>query len=134
MIWMKLLWSVVLKHWRYFALLAVALTVFLYWHGRTERIHALEAQNMDLQIEVQNLLHEREKMLGAIRSQNEAIGDWMNRASEFEKRVIELQLREPERVTEIKEVVREVERGITAQDCVDAISQAADIINGLKND
>ena len=132
MIWLKLLGGFFRKFWLPILLFGAVGFVAVNYHKMSLTAMSLEQQNADLLLEVVGLQTQLTGCVGELRSQNFYISALMEKNRLFENRVLELQNRPvPERVVEIREVIKTVERGITAQDCTDAVAEAARIIKGL---
>ncbi len=133
MIWLKLFGGFFKKFWLPILLFGVVSCVAVSYHKLSLTVMSLEQQNTDLLLEVGGLQTQLKGCVGELRSQNAYISAIMEKNRIFEVRVVELQNRpEPERVVEIREVIKTVETGITATDCAAAFVEAAKIIKGVE--
>ena len=135
MIWLKIIGKFTRKYWLPLLLFGAIAFIAVNYHKMSVAAIELEQQNTELLLQVTVVTRQRDMCVGEVQSQNAYIGKLAEKAKMFEYRVMELQnMPPPEKVIEIRETIKEVERGITASDCVDAVAEAARIIKGLNDE
>jgi len=118
------------RNWYLIPLMAIVL--FVFFHYRSDVKIKAELEEYKADVIVLNL--QNQQLVTSIGDQNTEIERWITTAADFKAEVDRINQIVPERVVEIREVVRTVESEIVSEDCTQAIAEAARVIKGALNE
>lgn len=133
MMWLSLFGGFVKKYWLPILLFGVISFVGVKYHRMSMTIAGLDQQNREQLLQISTLHKQREMLIGELQSQNAAISALAQQKEILDRKVYELNQRVPEKTVEIREKIKTVEKEVVSQDCITAISEAAKVIQGLKD-
>lgn len=110
----------------------IAIVSFVFFHYRSDVKIRAELEEYKADVIVLNL--QNQQLVTSIGDQNTEIERWITTAADFKAEVDRINQIVPERVVEIREVVRTVESEIVSEDCTQAIAEAARVIKGALNE
>jgi hypothetical protein len=118
------------RNWYLIPLMAIV--SFVVFHYRSDAKIRAELEECKTDLIVIGL--QNNELVTSIGHQNTEIERWMTTAADFRAEVDRINQIVPERVVEIREVVRTVESEIVSEDCTQAIAEAARVIKGALNE
>ena len=116
------------KYWPF--VLLIGLILYAGWTYHSMRMEIAKLQNALFECAVDNeaIENERDEVVASIDRQNSALMNLYSKNREYEMEIERLKMQRPERITEYRDVIKEVEREVISNECVEAIRQAAKIL------